>query len=298
MNEQPYLGMRAGDLDDKPYARHWQPDMGRLSADATGAVLEGPVAAELGFSHRHSSLLLEPGYLPIETGYTRLHNGQVFVAVLTPMPGVTGQMVDWWFGWHGGESQRYKLWHPRAHASVKNRDDLSDRVDLSDREKYVGNVSYVKEYIGYDFLPISIAFNSPADNHLDDSRFAEAGVSTAICARAGFTNKPINFSRLIHLIRNTENGCEMRSRFWLGDLALRNMAENSLLNRTLRSTSIARRAGSLSLGRDLLVHCAMEMRHLASFLPALYQDYHPGTTGIESHTVTQQSLPEQVTSGP
>jgi len=26
-------------------------------------------------------------------------------------------------------------------------------------------------------------------------------------------------------------------------------------------------------GHDMVVHCAMEMAHLASFLPALYSDY-------------------------
>ena len=29
------------------------------------------------------------------------------------------------------------------------------------------------------------------------------------------------------------------------------------------------------MGRDMTVHCAMEMNHLAGFLPALYADYHP-----------------------
>jgi hypothetical protein len=28
------------------------------------------------------------------------------------------------------------------------------------------------------------------------------------------------------------------------------------------------------LGRDMLVHCGMEMHHLAGFLPDLYGDYH------------------------
>ena len=34
------------------------------------------------------------------------------------MPGVTPQMWEWWFGWHGSDSRRYKLWHPRAHVSA------------------------------------------------------------------------------------------------------------------------------------------------------------------------------------
>ena len=43
--------------------------------------------------------LLDPGYLPIETGYYRLPNGQMHIAALTRMPGCKGKMVDWWFGY-------------------------------------------------------------------------------------------------------------------------------------------------------------------------------------------------------
>ena len=38
--------------------------------------------------------LLEPGYLPGETGYCTLPNGGAYVAVRHPMPGVTAEMVE------------------------------------------------------------------------------------------------------------------------------------------------------------------------------------------------------------
>ena len=275
MNKNVYLGMQPGDLDGKPYAKYWQPDMAPLPAHAAEAILQGTISQELGFAHEEAAQLLEPGYLPLETGYTRLANGQVFVAVLTDMPGVSGEMIDWWFGWHGNENQRYKLWHPRAHMKVSMEKDLAAESGITDREKYVGNVSYVEEYIGGESLPISIAFHSPADSHLDESKFEQARVQTAVCARIGFTTSNLNFSRVIHLIRETDRGCEMRSRFWLGDVALRALPERSAVNRMLGSRFVASRAGKLEIGRDLLVHCSMEMNHLASFLPNLYRDYHP-----------------------
>jgi len=40
---------------------------------------------------------------------TRLVSGEISVAVLTKMPGVTGAMFEWWMGWHYMENQRYKL---------------------------------------------------------------------------------------------------------------------------------------------------------------------------------------------
>jgi hypothetical protein len=31
------------------------------------------------------------------------------------MPGARSAMWDWWFSWHGCDSLRSKLWHPRGH---------------------------------------------------------------------------------------------------------------------------------------------------------------------------------------
>ncbi len=55
--------------------------------------------------------LLEPGYLPFESGYRDLGDGRKVVAALTRMPGCRARMVHWWFSWLGGTDQ-YKLWHP------------------------------------------------------------------------------------------------------------------------------------------------------------------------------------------
>jgi len=41
--------------------------------------------------------LLDSGYLKMETGYYRLPDGQMHVAVLTRMPGCKARWVDWWF---------------------------------------------------------------------------------------------------------------------------------------------------------------------------------------------------------
>ena len=275
MADNKYLGMRPGDLDDKPYAKYWQPEMQPLPEHAAQAILQGPVASDLGFNHADAGQLLKPGYLPLETGYTRLRNGQMFVAVLTDMPGVSGDMIDWWFAWHGSEKERYKLWHPQAHIHVQWENPVSDEPGISDREKYVDNVSRVDEYVGNAYLPITIAFGAPEANHLDEAKFEDAGVSTAVCARVGAAGKPLNLGRLIHLIRETETGCEMRSRFWLGEAELRSLSKHGIINRMLGSRAFAKRAAKQSAARDLVVHCAMEMQHLASFLPDLYRDYHP-----------------------
>ena len=64
--------------------------------------------------HHQANDLLEPGYLPFESGYGDLGDGRKVVAALTRMPGCRAKMVHWWFSWLGGTDQ-YKLWHPRDH---------------------------------------------------------------------------------------------------------------------------------------------------------------------------------------
>lgn len=268
-----YLGMRPGDLDGRPYAKYWNPEMGPMQEHVQQALLHGAEAPELGFAAGEADRLLEPGSLPLESGFTRLPNGQVFVAVLTKMPGVTAEMIDWWFGWHYMESQRYKLWHPRAHLRNGAKRMIGDDPGLSDREKYLHNPNYVTEYVGASRLEIEITF-SDASDFFDTSRFEEAGVGTAICGTVGLQKAPVTIGQLIHLIRETPDGCEMRSRFWLGKIALGDVPGAEPLNRLVGSRFVARRATSLTRGRDLVVHCAMEMNHLASFLPALHADYH------------------------
>ena len=117
MKRDSYLGMRPGDLEGKPYARYWRPEMGPMQPQVTEALLRGSEAGGLGLTMDEAEQLLEPGSLPLENGFTRLRDGSVFVAVCTEMPGVTGAMFEWWMGWHTMEHQRYKLWHPRAHVA-------------------------------------------------------------------------------------------------------------------------------------------------------------------------------------
>lgn len=92
----------------------------------------------------------------IETGYGQCPDGMVWAATLTTMPEVTAAMWDWWFGWHSNESARYKRWHPDAHRSAALRHDLT-KSSIPDREKYVGNISYVDEHIGPKLQQLAIA---------------------------------------------------------------------------------------------------------------------------------------------
>jgi hypothetical protein len=273
MNHELYLGMRDGDLAGKPYARHWNPDMQPLQEQVGQAILHGPEASELGFGIERADLLAEPGYLPLENGTTKLDSGEIFVAVLTKMPGVTGAMFEWWMGWHYMEHQRYKLWHPRAHIANGTKEMRGDDPELGDRAKYM-TTHYVTEYVGNTKQDITISFSDPGEYFSSTSAFAENGITATVCGTVALQRAPITIGRLIHQIRRVEGGSELRSRFWLAKPEVKGIKSGSLLGRLVSSDFVVKRLVDQDLGRDMVVHCGMEMNHLASFLPALYSDYH------------------------
>jgi hypothetical protein len=216
---------------------------------------------------------VEPGYLPLENGTTKLDSGETFVAVLTKMPGVTGAMFEWWMSWHYMEHQRYKLWHPRAHIANGTKEMRGDDPELGDRAKYM-TTHFVTEYVGNRKQDITISFSDPGEYFSSTSAFAENGITATVCGTVALQRAPITIGRLIHQIRQVEGGSEMRSRFWLAKPEVKGIKSGSLLGRLVSSDFVVKRLVDQDLGRDMVVHCGMEMNHLASFLPALYSDYH------------------------
>ena len=201
---------------------------------------------------RDADLLLEPGHLELESGHVRLPDGQLHVACCTAMPGCTGRMVDWWFGYIENTEQ-YRRWHPKDHV-------WCEWIGERGTGRFVGGTHNVHEYIGGELQKLSITFRDPAE-YLDAARFREAGVTAAVCGRVGPLGTPIRAGHLIHLCRDTDYGCEMRSRFWLGDFDPPDLATD----RETRKQLFPDRYGGA-----LMKHCHEEMTYLAGFLPELH----------------------------
>lgn len=259
-----YLGYRPADRAT-PFADFYRPEMSALPTHVVHALEHGPQAAPVLPAFEDAAALLDEGRQPTENGFGHLRHGESAVAVLADMPGVAPHMWSWWFGWHGCDSRRYKLWHPRAHVSARWRDG-------GDHEGYLGRTSLVREYVGSEFTRLAIRFVPPADVGLDASRMNGA---VAICARIGSPDLPVDVGWLIHHVRPTAAGSEMRSRFWLGGRHVQWRARPSAADRVLRPFA----ARQLPDPRDLMVHCAQEMNHLAGFLPALHRRF-----AVESHS--------------
>ena len=187
-------------------------------------------------------------------GFGYLRGGGFQVSGRTAMPGVTPAMWNWWFGWHGSDSRRYKLWHPRAHVSARWADGDGDG-------HWVGRTSLVEEYLGSSYTKAAISFVEPAVLGL-----GETGGDLVVCARLGSTEVPVDIGWLVHHVRVSADGAEMRSRFWMGGPHIGVRKGNRLVDNVIRPIA----THQLPDPRDLLVHCAQEMNHLAGFLPELH----------------------------
>ncbi len=267
-HEKRYLGYREPDFA-QPWAKYFRAATLPVQPHLPDVLLAGMAPTEYGYDVSSAAQILSrPGYHKMETGWTKLDNGIVTVFCLTDMPGVSGQMWDWWFGWHGAQSSRYKLWHPDAHQYSAVGEPRSTDRTLTDRQRYIGNVSYVDEYVGGVLTPLAIRFVDPAR-----LGFEEPGPGgTVITARVGPSTVPLAFGWIIHQVRATESGAEMRSRFFLNHPQHLELPPGSV------AVPPPGRAPSEvpsmeALGAGLLHHCASEMNHLASFLPALYEEF-------------------------
>lgn len=268
-----HLGIRDGELAGKPYARYYHPNLPPLPAHVKDALLHGPVAAALLPPLTAAAELLAPGDDELENGFGQQRDGSLYIAVRTDLPQVSPAMIDWWFGWHSAEPQRYKLWHPRAHVHAQWGG--ADPRGKRGRERYVGRVSFVDEYIGSQLSHVAIEFLPPATLGFDEPALADPEQATAVCARIRFADQPADIGYLVHHVRRSPDGggSQMRSRFWLGG-PYASVRAGGPLSGLL--SHVARRvlAPRADQGRELLVHCAQEMSHLATFLPKLYAELH------------------------
>lgn len=283
LTEPRYLKYR--DIDHaKPYAAYFEAATRPVQDHVQQALVAGMAPTEFGYGlDRVAERLARPGYDDLETGWTRLRSGVVMVSVLTDLPGNDAAMWDWWFGWHGCESARYKLWNPDSHQFATLAEDRTQIPGLTDKQRYIGNVSFVDEYIGGVLQPLAIRFVDPRSIGI-----TEAPDTTHICARVSLSTLPVAFGWLVHQIRPTDRGAEMRSRFFLNTAELLHIPRHSLppslaarlltapLGRLLAEPAVPFAASRLlpaTIGTDMVFHCAAEMNHLAQFLPALHKEF-------------------------
>lgn len=263
------------ELTDKeknlPYAKYYYKDMALIPQEDLDAVNRGPIDPKDAMPIEENSRILDPGYQKVETGFSVLPNGCGYAATKVFMPGVTPTMLDWWFNWHPLENLRYAIWCPVAHAGISaetpeaHKD--SSGVDLSVRNN--GKSHFPLEgFILDGAAKLRIWFRSPEQIGLDMKRFKEPYISS--CYTATVTSEigpiviPINI--FIHAVRQVEGGVEYRSRYWLGRTI-------DWKGRIVKPISPLSKDLIYSMARCNCIHSLIEYNHLASILPALYEEH-------------------------
>ncbi len=262
---EKYVGYTQADYAT-PYAKFYDETFTPIVATVKQGLSDSPFPSEKLYPLSKVTLLAEKGYAEVENGYTLTTDGAARVAVLTPMPDVSPKMWDWWFGWHGSMANRYKLWHPKAHLDAQWKDG-NQTLD-----GYIGRTSLIEEYIGKKLEKAAIQFISPTQLGFKAADIADKNKVVYICARIGYIDFPLDFGYLVHQIRQTGNGAEMRSRFWLGGehISLRiNGLVPRILSKMMRKVKHIPKEQAI----DLMQHCTEEMHHLAAFLPQIYAEF-------------------------
>lgn len=206
--------------------------------------------------------LLLPAPLRMEMGIERDEQGLLTVAVRADLHGCKGRMLEWWFTFFE-TTQHIRWWHPHDHVEHRGWDDKWIKG-----HSYIGASIHAVESLG-DIPPVAakLKFRQPSD-FFDAEKLSHAienhHISAAVCASIGFGENitmdadgfPID-GKMVHLARDTEFGCVLRSRFVLG-------------------ASLADPESELpdEIGFGLMRHCYNEFSYLSRLLPSLYYGEH------------------------
>ena len=210
--------------------------------------------------------ILKPGYLEVENGYAKMEDGSGCVATKVEMPGVTPEMIEWWFMWHGQQDLRYKIWCPTHHyAAHVLEKDLPRRLDksLSLKERNWNTTDVVTEDVGAGPQKMHLSFFSPEDYGYDRELIPNAKVIVSANVRDPETGMGlVTFS---HCIREIPGGIEYRSHYWQGY----NIDENG------KAVAVAIPEGGfpMEVMKSCAHHSLLEYTNLGIILPGLYERY-------------------------
>ena len=230
----------------------------------------GPMDPALALDRTELDRLLDPAPLPAETGWCTLADGVSYVAVRTPMRGVTAEQVDWWFDWHPREPLRYRVWHPAAH-----RDNRLEPPAVPGAKPHWGAVHHPVEDLGAGVVHARIAFRPPTAMGFGTDALDDPRVATIVCGMAGDDRRRAQHTPMVHVFLRQGDGVVLRSRFWLG-AALRPYLPGFLgdaAGAALNRPSVRRRMLPPDVPRALAIHCAEEFANLAALLSELHARY-------------------------
>ena len=234
-----------------------------MTPPAPGAydVANEPMPEEEALHPLEMNRMFEEGYLPARTGYAQFSDGTAMISNFVKMPGVTAEMFDWWFVWHGLEALRYKIWDrdDHYHVATRHREKSLDE-SLPLRERLWDTVHDVKESISRSgaIEDIAINFRNPADIGFSPEKLKNFD-GTIVCA--GNEHSPVI---MCHFLRPVPGGAELHTRFWMG-WCVKDGGPKRAIPEGAKFP--------LEMPIELLRHNIKEFTNLAALLPKVYAEF-------------------------
>lgn len=203
--------------------------------------------------------ILSDSVFQTEIGYDKFSNGDYLVSMVCPMPGVTKEMIDWWFWWHTQADERYQLWFPGEHFKIGYAAKDKSYFNSPTQPSFVPNTQYPTEKIGRIRMPLVIDFVSAETFGFNAALMEKNQVATIVCGHVGAFYNIIQHTEMAHIFFKKGDGLFLVSRFWLGKRLTNPIIRHAMLNE--------------KTARAMAQHCCVEYRNLAKILPNLYYEY-------------------------
>ncbi len=192
-----------------------------------------------------------------ETGFERLNDGTYLVSVTCPMPGITPEMIEWWFWWHPQAKERYRMWFPGEHISIYFGKKDKEYFSAETLPEFKPNSQYPVERIGGAAMPLRIDFTCPEEFGFDRKTMNCNNIPLIVCGHVGVLNGLIWHTEMAHIFKQTDSGLFLISRFWIGE--------------TLKNPFFRKLVLTDKTAKSMLEHCHREYRNLADLLPEVYK---------------------------
>lgn len=268
MSEFNRVPLRPG-AEKRSYYKYYLKDLEPLPDDKA-EFLKHPVKdMKDGLSIHDRNDLFQDGYLAGEQGVFQTKEGGKLVANRTVFAGSNGEMLQWWFAWHPLDPLRYAIWDPFDHYGLDlSYEDLHKVLAPGKtlQERCCGIQHVVKEslVIGDPPATMFLNFKKPEDLGYEAEKIGTKACSFFVCANCEI-DSPVGRipSVMTHMARDTEYGCELRSRFWLG---------YSIIDGEAKYLMPGGAEFPMEMAKQLLEHNFNEFTNLARILPAVYAE--------------------------
>lgn len=242
------------------YYRFFEKDMEPVPEEKMKYLEEPQAVQAISFEERNMFLAgNDKEYCQI--GYGIMRDGTGFVCNQTYMPGVTVEMLDFWFPWHSvGSDLRYKIWDPEDHYFARaDRPDVVCDPSVPVRQKTWGVSHYILEDTGMGPEFLKLCFLRPEGYGYDPGLIGTKECASLVCA----VGEGGCAAAMTHKWYPYDAGVILASRFWIGFGIVNGKIKKILPEGSCIPEPVL---------KGLYAHNIKEFTNLAAILPEVYAE--------------------------